>query len=222
MRILCVTNMYPSPERPGSGAFVYQQVQQLRRFGHSVDVVNIVGSQSKLNYLKGIFDVIRRTSATRYDIVHAHYGYSAYPAMFRLRAPLVITLHGTDVLGNIFERLATRVVSHFADAIIVVSEEMRKRIPGIVIPCGVNLGAFKPYDRDEARARLRWPKDKFIVLFPFDPTRPEKRYDLARASVDRLVQNGVDAELMTVINVPNEEMPWYYSGANALLLGLGF
>lgn len=95
---------------------------------------------------------------------------------------------------------------------------MRKRIPGIVIPCGVNLGAFKPYDRDEARARLRWPKDKFIVLFPFDPTRPEKRYDLARASVDRLVQNGVDAELMTVINVPNEEMPWYYSGANALLL----
>ncbi len=218
MRILCVTNMYPSPERPGSGAFVYQQVQQLRRFGHSVDVVNIVGSQSKLNYLKGIFDVIRRTSATRYDIVHAHYGYSAYPAMFRLRAPLVITLHGTDVLGNIFERLATRVVSHFADAIIVVSEEMRKRIPGIVIPCGVNLGAFKPYDRDEARARLRWPKDKFIVLFPFDPTRPEKRYDLARASVDRLVQNGVDAELMTVINVPNEEMPWYYSGANALLL----
>ena len=109
-------------------------------------------------------------------------------------------------------------MSHFADAVIVVSEEMRKRIPGIVIPCGVNLGVFRPYDRDEARARLQWPKDKFIILFPFDPTRPEKRYDLAKASVDRLVQQGVDAELMTVINVPNEEMPWYYSAANALLL----
>ncbi|WP_235999975.1 glycosyltransferase [Bradyrhizobium uaiense] len=210
--------MYPSPQRPGSGAFVYQQVEQLRRFGHTVDVINMVGSQSKLNYLKGTVDVVRMTGATTYDIVHAHYGYSAFPAMFRLRAPLVITLHGTDVLGNILERLSTRFVSHFADAVVVVSEEMRRRVPGIVIPCGVNLGVFKPYDRNEARARLQWPNDKFVVLFPFDPTRPEKRYDLARASIDRLVQEGVDAQLMTVTNVPNEEMPWYYSAANALLL----
>jgi teichuronic acid biosynthesis glycosyltransferase TuaC len=218
VRILCVTNMYPSPQRPGSGAFVCQQVEQLRRFGHTVDVINILGFQSKMNYLRCTLDVIRMTSAVAYDIVHAHYGYSAYPAMFRLQAPLVITLHGTDVLGNIFERLCTRAVSHFADAVIVVSEGMRRRIPGIVIPCGVDLGVFKPYDRDKARARLRWPKDRHIVLFPFDPARREKRYDLARASVERLVQEGVDAELKTVVNVPNAEMPWCYSAADALLL----
>ncbi|MGY3391327.1 teichuronic acid biosynthesis glycosyltransferase TuaC [Bradyrhizobium sp. USDA 3311] len=219
MRILCVTNMYPSPQRPGSGAFVCQQVEQLRRFGHTVDVIDILGSQSKMNYLRCTLDVVRMTSAVAYDIVHAHYGYSAYPAMFRLRAPLVITLHGTDVIGqSIFERLSTRAVSHFADAVIVVSEELRRRIPGIVIPCGVDLGVFKPYDRDKARARLGWPKDKHIVLFPFDPARPEKRYDLARASIERLVQEGVDAELMTVVNVPNGEMPWCYSAADALLL----
>jgi glycosyltransferase involved in cell wall biosynthesis len=136
-----------------------------------------------------------------------------------LQAPLVITLHGTDVIGtSTFERLSTRAVSYFADAIIVVSEGLRRRIPGIVIPCGVDLGVFKPYDRDKARARLGWPKDKRIVLFPFDPARPEKRYDLARASVERLVQEGVDAELMTVVNVPNGEMPWCYSAADALLL----
>lgn len=219
VRILCVTNMYPSPQRPGSGAFVCQQVEQLRRFGHTVDVIDILGSQSKMNYLRCTLDVVRMTSAVAYDIVHAHYGYSAYPAMFRLRAPLVITLHGTDVIGqSIFERLSTRAVSHFADAVIVVSEELRRRIPGIVIPCGVDLGVFKPYDRDKARARLGWPKDKHIVLFPFDPARPEKRYDLARASIERLVQEGVDAELMTVVNVPNGEMPWCYSAADALLL----
>ncbi|GAA0005589.1 hypothetical protein BDS110ZK25_16550 [Bradyrhizobium diazoefficiens] len=219
MRILCVTNMYPSPQRPGSGAFVCQQVEQLRRFGHTVDVIDILGSQSKMNYLRCTLDVVRMTSAVAYDIVHAHYGYSAYPAMFRLRAPLVITLHGTDVIGqSIFERLSTRAVSRFADAVIVVSEELRRRIPGIVIPCGVDLGVFKPYDRDKARARLGWPKDKHIVLFPFDPARPEKRYDLARASVERLVQEGVDAELTTVVNVPNGEMPWCYSAADALLL----
>jgi hypothetical protein len=51
---------------------------------------------------------MQMTNAVACDIVHAHYGYSAYPTMFRLQAPLVITLHGTDVLGNIFERLCTR------------------------------------------------------------------------------------------------------------------
>ncbi|WP_271615355.1 glycosyltransferase [Bradyrhizobium sp. CCBAU 51627] len=196
-----------------------QQVEQLRRFGHTVDVIDILGFQSKINYLRRTLDVVRMTTAVAYDIVHAHYGYSAYPAMFRLRAPLVITLHGTDVIGkSIFERLSTRAVSHFADAVIVVSEELRRRIPGIVIPCGVDLSVFKPYDRDKARARLGWPKDKHIVLFPFDPARPEKRYDLAKASVEQLVQEGVDVELMTVVNVPNGEMPWCYSAADALLL----
>lgn len=34
-------------------------------------------------------------------------------------------------------RLCTRAVSPFADALIVVSEGMQRRIPGIVIPCGV-------------------------------------------------------------------------------------
>jgi teichuronic acid biosynthesis glycosyltransferase TuaC len=218
MKILCVTNLYPSPQRPGHGAFVYRQVEQLRRFGHTVDVINILGFQSKMNYLRCTLDVMRMTSVVAYDIVHAHYGYSAYPAMFRVQAPLVITLHGSDVLGNIFEGLCTRAVSHFADAVIVVSEEMRRRIPGIVIPCGVDLGVFKPYDRDKARARLQWPKDRRIVLFPFDPARREKRYDLARASIERLVQEGVDAELMTVFNVANGEMPWCYSAADAMLL----
>ncbi len=86
VRILCVTNMYPSPQRPGSGAFVCQQVEQLRRFGHTVDVIDILGSQSKMNYLRCTLDVMRMTSAGAYDVVHAHYGYSAYPAMFRSQA----------------------------------------------------------------------------------------------------------------------------------------
>ena len=198
---------------------MWHQVEQLRRFGHTVDVIDILGFQSKMNYLKCTLDVMRMTRAVAYDVVHAHYGYSAYPAMFRLQAPLVITLHGSDVLGKLSERLCTRAVSHFADAVIVVSEGMRRTsIPEIVIPCGVDLGVFKPYDRDKARARLRWPKDRQIVLFPFDPARRGKRYDLARASVEQLVQDGVDAELMTVFNMANGEMPWCYSAADAMLL----
>ena len=211
--------MYPSPERPGYGAFVWQQADQLRQFGHVVDVVNILGFRSKLNYLKGALEVLRKTSRMRYDVVHAHYGQSAFPAWFRLKAPLVITLHGSDVLERgLFQSFCSRVISHFADAVIVVSEEMRRRIPGIVIPCGVDLNVFKPYDRDEARARLGWSKDKYVVLFPFDPARPGKRYDLVKAAIERVAKDGVDVELVTVFSVENREMPWYYSAADAMIL----
>jgi len=210
--------MYPTPQRPDYGAFVWQQAEQLRRFGHTVDVVNILGFRSKLNYLKGAVDVLRKTRSTPYDIVHAHYGFTALPAWFRFHAPLVLTLHGSDLLGGHFERLCSWVIWRFADAVIVVSEEMRQRVPGIVIPCGVDLNQFRPYNRDEARARLGWPLDKYLILFPFDPRRRVKRYDLAKAAVERLTEEGIRAELVTVFGVENREMPWHYSAADAMLL----
>ena len=197
---------------------MYQQVEQLRNFGHTVDIVNIMGFQSRINYLKAAFEVLQRTSREVFDIVHSHYGYSAFPALFRLQAPLVITLHGSDVLGNRFEKLCTWGVTRFADAVIIVSEEMKRRIPGIVIPSGVDLNVFKPYSRDEARARLGWLKDRYLVLFPFDPKRAVKRYDLAKAAVEQLVREGTNVELVPVFNVTNSEMPWYYSAADAMLL----
>ena len=218
MRILFVANLYPSPERPGYGAFVGQQAEHLRQFGHTVDVVNILGFQSKMNYLKGTLEVLQKSRRTAYDVVHAHYGYSAFPAWFRRHAPLVITLHGSDVLASSFQRFCSRGISRFADAVIVVSEEMQRYIPGIVIPCGVDLNVFRPYNRDEARVRLGWPNDKYLILFPFDPARLLKRYDLAKAVVEQVVQEGIDAVLVTVFSVENHEMPWCYSAADAMLL----
>jgi teichuronic acid biosynthesis glycosyltransferase TuaC len=218
LRILFVSNMYPSPEKPGLGAFVRQQAEELRGLGHIVDVVNIRGFQSRFNYLRAAVEVLQKTSTLAYDIVHAHYGLSAFPAWFRMRAPLVITLHGSDVLGAARERFLSQAICRTADAVIVVSEEMRRRINGTVIPCGVDMNLFTPRDRDEARCRLGLAKDRRLILFPFDPARRVKRYDLAQGAVDQLRHNGVEAELVSVFNVDNSEMPWYYSAADAMIL----
>lgn len=219
MKILFVTNMYPTSERPAYGTFVWQQAEQLRQLGHIVDVVNILGFQSKLNYLKGAVEVFRKTcSVPYYDVVHAHYGLTAFSAWFRVRAPLIVTFHGSDVLGRRFERFCSKLISRFANAVIVVSEEMRRQVPGIVIPCGVDRDIFKPYNRDQARARLGWPLNKYVVLFPFDPNRRVKRYDLAKAAVERLQEEGITVELVAVSGIENQEMPWYYGAADVMIL----
>src|SRR5439155_7459707 len=56
------------------------------------------------------------------------------------------------------------------------------------------------------------------ILFPFDPARRIKRFDLASAAVANLAAEGVDIELLTVSDVANGEMPWYYGAADAMLL----
>jgi glycosyltransferase involved in cell wall biosynthesis len=216
LKLLLITNMYPDAENPGRGAFVLEQADALRRADVSVDVVYVAGQRSKMNYLAAAAQVFTRTRAGAYDIVHAHYGLSGVPSVFRCRTPLVVTLHGSDALVGRLQPLISRLVCRLADAVIVVSKGIQAKIPGDLIPCGVDLTRFKPRDRAEARAKLGLPLTQPLVLFPFDPARRVKRYELARGAIELL--RDIGAECVTVSNVSNDEMPWYYNAADAMIL----
>jgi len=216
LKVLFVTNMYPDDANPGSGAFVSQQAEHLRKAGHQIDVLHIESGKSRLKYLTAPIDVFGRTRATAYDVVHAHYGLSGFPALFRYKTPLVITLHGSDALVGRIQPLISKTVCALADAVIVVSKGISARIAGEIIPCGIDLEVFRPRDRAAARVRLGLPARGKLVLFPFDPLRKIKRYELARAAVDTL--RDPDTQILTVCGKRNEDMPWYYSAADAMVL----
>lgn len=216
LKVLFVTNMYPSSGNPGAGTFVCQQAHYLRKAGHLVDILHIQGKHSRLKYFTSCVEVFVRTRRLSYDVVHAHYGLSGFPALFRYKTPMVVTLHGSDALIGNVQPVISRVVCRLADAVIVVSRGICARIPGEVIPCGVDLEVFRPRDRTEARIRLGLPVKGNIVLFPFDPSRKIKRYELARSAVAAL--GDPNTQILTVAGKPNEEMPWYYSAADAMIL----
>ncbi len=210
--------MYPHPRNEGSGAFVMQQVEQLRALGHQVEVLHVLGYRSRFEYLKACLEVFQRTRRQHYDVVHAHYGVTGLPALFRGTTPLVISLHGSDALVGWVEPAVSRFVCRLADATIVVSKKISRRIPGDIIPCGVDLSLFSPKPKLEARCRLNLQADCQYVLFPFNPARRLKRFDLALAAAKQLRVEVVDVELLTVSQVHYTEMPWYYSAANAMIL----
>src|SRR5262249_39427473 len=101
---------------------------------------------------------------------------------------------------------------------IVVSPKIHQKLGGEIIPCGVDLSLFSPRPKAEARRRLGLADDRKYILFPFDPNRAVKRFDIAREAVSRLAANGQDVDMLTVSKVHFREMPWYYSAADAMIL----
>ena len=97
MRALVVTNMYPSPERPALGSFVRDQVQALQRIDEVELDVFAFAPGGYGAYTRASRELGRRFRGERFDIVHAHFGLSAWPARAVPTRGRVVTLHGTDL-----------------------------------------------------------------------------------------------------------------------------
>ena len=218
MRALVVTNMYPTPMRPALGSFVRDQVEALRRIdGTEVDLFAFAPGGAGA-YLKGTQDLRRRHRRDPYDVVHAHFGLTAWPAFAASGRAHAVTLHGTDLVHP-RSRALTLAALPFLDLVATVSEPLAKDVPGwavrgqrAVLPCGVEVERFRPISRAEARAELGLAPNGRYVLFPADPRRREKRYDRAVAATDG------QAELLALGNVDPQQVPVYVNAANAVLV----
>lgn len=217
MRALIVTNMYPTPERPALGSFVRDQVEALRRI-EGVDVeVFAFAPRGAAAYLRGAYGLRRRHRSDSFDVVHAHFGLSAWPAFAARAGARAVTLHGTD-LTHPRSRAVTLAALPLLDLVAAVSEPLALEVPPravrgrrAVLPTGVDLHRFRPVPRPEARAALGLDPDRPYLLFPADPARAEKRYDRAR-------QVAGDISLLALRQVPPERVPLWVNAANAVVV----
>lgn len=187
LRVLVLTNLYPGGAMPARGAYVANQVESLRRLGHQVEVVVIDGARSRWDYARGVGRLHRTLGRGRFDLVHAHYGYTGLVARTQWRVPLVVSYLGSDVLWS-RQRPFSRLAARLADWGICMTRSMRNLL-GIrrltVIPNGTDLARFRPVPREPVRRAFGWEEAETIALFPWDPARPEKRFALAEAAVAR-------------------------------------
>lgn len=173
MRILEVTQMWPSPEQPDLGSFLVPLSREIEALGHEVEIASISqrgGSPSK--YLRLVREARAAARRFRPEVVFAHFlfpaGAAGALAARAAGAPLVVMAHGQDVanLGRIpGVTAATRWVLGRSSAVIANSRWLADRLTGRiaaaeakieVIDCGVDLDAFSPRPAAEARHELRW------------------------------------------------------------------
>jgi glycosyltransferase involved in cell wall biosynthesis len=104
------------------------------------------------------------------------------------------------------------------DIVGAASDGLVPRIPGArarrraqVLPCGVDTERFRPMARSEAREALGLDPTRPCLLFPADPSRPEKRHDLALAVAD-------GQPLLTLGGVTPQNVPLWINAANVVLV----
>jgi glycosyltransferase involved in cell wall biosynthesis len=223
--------MYPSSERPALGSFVRDQVQALRRLAArsgpesgsdsvsaslSVDVFAFDPGGSRA-YGRAARELRRRYRGERFDVVHAHYGLTSWPAMAVQARVRAVTLHGTD-LAHPRARPVTLAALPLLDLVATVSQPLASRVPRwaarrpvAVLPCGVELARFKPIPRAQARAALGLAGGGPYTLFAADPRRAEKRYDRALSIAGA-------TPLLTLVDVEPAVVPLWINAANAVLV----
>ena len=148
MKILLITNMYPSPGAPAVGTFVRDQVESLRKEGVDIDVMFINGMKGKINYLWGIFRLWARLLTKRYDLIHANYVFSGLIARAQFLYPVVLTHNGHEVFQT-WQRHPSRMITGLVDKVIVRSREMKEKLgceEAEIIPAGITSAGHPESD----------------------------------------------------------------------------
>ena len=201
MRILLVSQMYPTPAAPEFGVFVADLAQELERRGHELAYA-VPRGRSRTKHVRLPTEAVRLARSFRPDVVYAHFlfpaGGAAALAARAAGAGLVVTAHGRDVRNiGAFPGFgsATKLAVRSARVIAVsdfLRQELVARLPELegrieVVDCGVDLERFRGRDAADARAHVGWEGEPpfFVVVGALDERKNPVRLAEAFAEQGR-------------------------------------
>ena len=222
MKILVVSNMYPSSKYPTAGIFVYKFCKMLDDIGISYDLSAMTWTTNKLRkiakYLIFYITTFLKCVIGKYDCIYIHYAsHSSAPVLLARKyrkIKIIANVHGSDVIpeNNSQERFQkyTCRAMRISEKIVVPSEYFRDVVvkkysvdPGkvYVFPSsGVDAMIFHEYD-DTSIARLRYEFDlkenKKTFLFAGRIT-PGKGWDTFIKAIEILNNKHIGANYIIV------------------------
>jgi len=223
MRVLHLTNMWPSEGSPHAGTFVANLVEGLTRAGIESDVLPIERWRTKLEYLRAIPALRARLKSGRYDLVHAQYAHSVLVACAaQRRVPVVAHFHGELQAGHggkdyLLAQLAARMTPH----VLVCDTRSAMKLKAAhvrVVPLGVDSARFAPRERAAACKKLGLDPAHKWVLFPSNPQRREKNYPLFAETMRRVTKAVPEARELVLHGIKYEDVPDVMNAADVLLL----
>lgn len=161
MKILLISNMYPSKQKPYGGIFVKNQYEYLKKILAADDSLDIFFMKRKFTTIWGslfkYFNAFVRFIPRyfkHYDIVHVHFFYPLYILAFLYKiihpnTKIVVTFHGGDTLDRGFRQKILLLLPRKIDYVIAVSHDLAKLIKkrlnlrvDKILCAGVDRGTF--------------------------------------------------------------------------------
>lgn len=230
MKILFVTNGYPTSKHPEYCVFTKEQIESLSRYSEIQSDIYFINAREKgkMEYVRSIprlFGLIRN-----YDIIHAFHGL-AFILVFVLcpRKKIVVSfLNSIDNEygeGGIFSKVLVWITK-----IIIKKNNITKifkdKIPQHVstncyyLPNGVDLSKFYPITKSEAKNKLLLADNKRYILFVSSKSmyRKQKRYDIFYNIMKRLKEEFADVEELLLVGEPRDKIIYYFNSADLHLL----
>ena len=218
MKVLLVSNMWPSKDAPTRGLFVKEQLDSLESIGIEVTLLHFDASSDKTQYLQLPARLAARILREKPDIIHAHYGLTAAFCPTTFGRPLVATFHGSDIYIPWQRRFSQWAAKRAAKSICVSPELARNLevVQPVVLPCGVNTEQFRPQEQESARIQLDLPRDRPIVLFPASRHNSAKNYSLFSRSIEMLSNSSV--YVAELDGIKREDVPVLMNAADVMVL----
>ncbi len=220
MKILHITNAFPTQEYSSYGIFIKEQIDSLEKEGLTQKYFFVNARKyGAIKYFKIILELRKNIKKFCPQIIHVHHEFCLIPLIFiSKKQPIVLSLLGDIQKRGLINKVLYKILSLRVDKIIM-KNKISRNSKIVYLPNGVNTELFKPIDIVEAKQKLGLNiQTKYVLFVSASKNNPIKRYDKYSEIVSNLNERYGNTEELLMTNVTREQTPYYFNAAEFLLL----
>lgn len=236
MKILLVTNMYPSKKYPHYGVFVKNCENILKQRGYTVDTIAISKTDIKLfkiiKYLLFYIKVIINGAFAKYDFIYGHYAsHIAFPILIlkkiKKKIKIIINVHGNDVVPETekdqrYLKMVKKLIE-ISNLVIVPSNYFKNVLEQdysccsskiVIYPSGgVDGNIFYPMEKKDIkdmRIKMGLNKDEVCIGY-VGRIEKDKGWDIFLKASEKIINKYKNIKLI-IVGTGEEEEKFQYMG----------
>ena len=168
MKILHITDNYPTPKDPIFGIFVKEQIDSLSKAGVKNEVFFINGREKgKLEYFMSIYKIHSLLRKNQFDVIHCHHAFSAVCFILSGHAKnnKTVVSYQNDPTNENGKRVFSFIQKRVNTIILKNNSTIVDNKTVFYQPNGVNIEFFKPIDSGKCKKKLNLDIQKKYILF---------------------------------------------------------
>ncbi len=229
IRVLHITNNFPTKRFPIFGIFVKEQINSLASIDLENDVYFINGRENgRSAYLNAIKVLRKKINNSNYDIIHCHHSFSALVLFltFNFKSVKKIVSYQNPPKREGGWWLFYLIYFFFNGVILKSNIKSLKKLKKVYyLPNGVNTNFFKPINVKQSLFKTGLKSNKKYILFMDSYKRRfQKRLDRFRNTIEILTKNGnpYNIEPLILTNTNRSLIPFYMNSSKLHLLTSDF